>query len=346
MNKFFEEEEFSRKERKKAGKLAAKRDRSKYKKTDLEKKEAKKVFKEGLKGRVLSISPEGISVQLGDLIYTCTLRGALKKEVTRAKNLVTVGDFVLFDRETLSIFHVEERQSVLSRQEHLRRHQKQLIAANIEQVLITVSVVKPPLKPALVDRYVIAAYKGNMQPVIIVNKIDLLKEKSGEAEDLHHFVATYQSLGIPLITVSAANGEGMDHLREVMRGKASVFAGQSGVGKSSLINEVTGLSLPVGEVVKKTLKGAHTTTTAHLIPLSFGGWCIDTPGIRSFGIWDLKREDLEAYFPEITSLSSACKFPNCTHTHEPECAIQQSVGKGEIPYMRFESYQKLFEELK
>lgn len=346
MKKFFEEDDFSRKERKKAGKLAAKRDRSKYKKTDREKKEEKKVLKQGLKGRVLSIAPEGIAVQVDDFIYTCTLRGALKKEVTRAKNLVTVGDFVLFDKETQSIFHVEERVSVLSRQEHLRRHQKQLIAANIEQVLITVSVVKPTLKPALVDRYVIATYKGNMNPVIVVNKIDLLEDGSVEAEAFQHFAGIYEKLGIPLIAVSATNGEGMDRLKEIMRGKASVFAGQSGVGKSSLINGVTGLTLPVGEVVKKTLKGAHTTTAAHLIPLNFGGWCIDTPGIRSFGIWDLKREDLENYFPEISTMSAGCKFPNCTHTHEPDCAIREGVERGEISPIRFESYIKLLEELK
>lgn len=358
MSKFFEEEEeFTRKERKEARKIASKRDRSKYKKTDVQQRkrlqkeisEKKLAKREGLlRGRVLAISPEGISVQYHERVYLCVLRGILKKEITRAKNLVTVGDFVLFEpdaEEEGAIFHVEERASVLSRQEHLRRRQKQLIAANIDQVLITVSVVEPPLKPHLVDRYIIATRKGGMEPVIVVNKIDLLKKKSEEASLFNHFLKTYQALGIPVIGLSAATGEGIDQLKIRMKGKASVFSGQSGVGKSSLINAVAGLGLPVGEVIKRTRKGAHTTTTTHLIPLPFGGWCIDTPGIRSFGVWDLKKEDLDAYFPEIKEWSHACKYPNCSHSHEPGCALKKAIEKGDISSLRFDSYLKLLQEI-
>ncbi|MCC5831936.1 MAG: ribosome small subunit-dependent GTPase A [Chlamydiales bacterium] len=358
MSKFFEEEEeFTRKERKEARKLASKRDRSKYKKTDadqrkrLQKERTERTLskKEGLlRGRILAITPEGISVQHQESVYLCILRGALKKEVTRAKNLVTVGDFVLFEAEGQrdgSIFHVEERSSVLSRQEHLRRRQKQLIAANIDQVLITVSVVEPRLKPPLVDRYIIATRKGRMDPVIIVNKIDLLEKETEEAVLFKHFVETYQRLGIPVIALSVQTGKGIDQLKEEMKGKASVFSGQSGVGKSSLINAVADLELPIGEVVKRTRKGAHTTTTTHLIPLRFGGWCIDTPGIRSFGVWDLKKEDLDAYFPEIKERSSACKYPDCTHSHEPGCALKAALEREEISPLRFDSYLKLLQEI-
>jgi len=354
LSKFFEEDEFTRKERKEARKIASRKDRSKYKKTDSEKRtrlqkeetEKKLAKKEDLlRGRVLAITPDGISVQHDEQVYLCALRGLLKKEVTRAKNLVTVGDFVLFE-EGGSIVHIEERHSVLSRQEHLRRRQMQLIAANIDQVLITVSVVEPPLKPPLVDRYIIATYKGNMKPVIVVNKIDLLEEGSDEAALFQHFVETYQALAIPVIALSAESGEGIEQLKEQMKGKASVFSGQSGVGKSSLINTMTGLALPVGEVVRKTRKGAHTTTSTHLIPLSFGGWCIDTPGIRSFGVWDLKKEDLESYFPEIQEKSYGCKYPNCTHSHEPGCALEEAVENGEISRLRFDSYLKLLQEIK
>lgn len=357
MSKFFEEEdEFTRKERKEARKIASKRDRSKYKKTDVqqreriqkEKDEKKLAKKKGLlRGRVLAITPEGITVQHGGNVYLCLLRGILKKEVTRAKNLVTVGDFVLFEPDLEgegSIFHVEDRISVLSRQEHLRRRQKQLIAANIDQVLITVSVVQPPLKPPLVDRYIIATRKGRMEPIIIINKIDLLEEGMDEFVLFEHFVRTYKALGIPLVALSAETGEGIEELKERMKDKASVFSGQSGTGKSSLINAVTGLELPVGEIIKKTRKGMHTTTTTHLIPLRFGGWCIDTPGIRSFGVWDLKKEDLDAYFPEIKEHSRECKYPNCTHAHEPGCAVEAAVERGEISPLRFDSYLKLLEE--
>lgn len=356
MNKEYEEEfHESKKERRAERKSAARRDRSKYKKTDLEKREKrlseeaqKRISKkELLRGRVLSISPEGFSVQHEDHVYICSLRGTLKQEMTRAKNLVTVGDFVLFEKENEtagSVAHVEERRSVLSRLEHLRRRQKQLIAANIDQVLITVSVVMPQLKPSLVDRYIIAACKGGMAPVIIINKIDLLPKSGAEKESYLLFLETYRTLGVPVISLSAETGEGLELLIAQMKDKASVFSGQSGVGKSSLINAMTGLNLTIGDVVEKTNKGSHTTSSAHLIPLAFGGWCIDTPGIRSFGVWDLQRDDLNSYFPEIFTLSRYCKYQNCSHAHEPGCALRPAVDAGVISPVRFESYLRLLEE--
>jgi ribosome biogenesis GTPase / thiamine phosphate phosphatase len=357
-NKKEYEEDFleTKKEQKAARKIASRKDRSKYKKTNAEKREKrlmeaaqKKLSKKELTpGRVLAISPEGISVEHHGEIYLCSLRGALKQELTRAKNLVTVGDCVLFeiekDREGC-IARIEERRSVLSRQEHLRRRQEQLIAANIDQVLITVSVVSPPLKPSLVDRYIIATYKGRMAPVILINKIDLLESNTSEKELFDLFVTTYRELKIPVIPLSAHTKEGLELLKNQMKNKASVFSGQSGTGKSSLINAMLGSHLPVGDVVEKTKKGSHTTTAAHLIPLSFGGFCIDTPGIRSFGVWDLKKEDLNAYFPEIKEISHHCKYPNCTHSHEPGCALAKAVNGGKVSPLRVDSYLKLLEEI-
>lgn len=359
MDKYKEsEDEFleTKKERKLARKLASRRDRSKYKKTNAKKREErlsqesqKRLSKkELLHGRVLAISPEGISVEHEQDIYLCVLKGALKQEMTHAKNLITVGDWVLFEKVKKlegSIAHVQERYSVLSRQEHLRRRQMQLIAANIDQVLITVSVVKPPLKPSLVDRYIIATYKGNMEPVIVVNKIDLLQKHSDEQKLFEQFIAIYRELNIPVIAISAHTKEGLEELKKQMQGKASVFSGQSGVGKSSLINAMTGSSLAVKGIVEKTQKGSHTTTSAHLIPLEFGGWCIDTPGIRSFGVWDLKKQDLKDYFPEIYAISHLCKYPNCTHSHEPGCALEEAVEKGKVSELRVDSYLKLLEEI-
>jgi ribosome biogenesis GTPase / thiamine phosphate phosphatase len=355
MNDRYDEEIESRKEQKAARKISSKKDRSQYKKTDLKKREKllheetqKKLAKQDLiKGRVLAISPEGITVQHLDEFYMCILKGTLKQTWSQSKNLVTVGDFVLFIKEPGnkgSIAHIEERHSVLARQEHLRRRQQQLIAANIDQVLITVSLVSPPLKPSLVDRYIIATFKGNMEPVIVVNKTDLMSSNHEKAF-FELFIKTYKALHIPVIPVSAFTGEGIEALKKQMQNKSSVFSGQSGVGKSSLINAVTGLDLLVGDVVEKTQKGSHTTTSAHLIPLIFGGWCIDTPGIRSFGVWDLRKEDLNTYFPEITEIGYGCKYANCTHTHEPECALTQAVEDGKISPLRFESYLKLLVEI-
>ncbi|NGX62169.1 MAG: putative ribosome biogenesis GTPase RsgA [Chlamydiae bacterium] len=344
--------EETKREQRAARKQARKKDRSKYKKTDRDKhkrllredRERKLAKKNLLRGRVLSITPDEIVVECEGELYSCTLRGELKKEISTDKNLIALGDFALIEPEEKGIVDIEERNSVLSRQEHLRRRKQQVLAANLDQVLITASVGKPPLKPSLVDRYIIATFKGNMSPIIVINKIDLLEKGSLEQKEFETFCTTYQALKIPVLAVSAETEEGIEKLKKQMQGKASVFSGQSGVGKSSLINTMTGLTIPVGEVVEKTRKGVHTTTQAHLVPLEFGGWCIDTPGIRSFGIWELTKEDLFAYFPEIASFSQECKFPNCTHTHEPHCAVKQALEEEKLSQMRFNSYCKLLNE--
>ena len=334
---------------KKERKRKQEKDRSKYKKTDHKKWEAKQRLeseqrlsqKDLVCGRILSIHSGEIIVEYRHTTFACSLRGLLKKEITKRSNLVAVGDFVLFNKQTKQIFHINERKSILSR---IKGPKQQILAANIDQVLITTSVVKPPLKPALVDRYIIATRKGNMEPVIVVNKIDLLEKGSQEAKEYRNFVKTYRELGVKVVCVSTVTNRGIPTLKKVMKSKASVFSGQSGVGKSSLINTIASLSIPIGDMIEKTYKGTHTTTRSNLIALDFGGFCIDTPGIRSFGVWDLKREDLYLYFPEISATSQKCKFPNCTHTHEPSCAVQKSVEEGEIQLIRFESYLKLLTE--
>ena len=359
------EEEFYAKDRKasrKERKLASSRDRSKYKKSDQDqlKKQSDLAQPEDVdhskKGRVLAILPEGILVSCDQEEFLCNLKGALKQDKNRIKNLVAVGDFVRFeekgDREG-AIFKIEDRHSILSRADNLSRTKEQLIAVNIDQVLITTSVVLPPLKPFLVDRYIIAAQKGNMEAVIIVNKIDLLSnlpkeiniDLSKEKALYEEFLKTYHALNFKVIPVSVETKEGIETLKEAMRGKTSVFSGQSGVGKSSLINFITGASLATGGIVQRTRKGSHTTTTTHLIPLESGGFCIDTPGIKSFGIWDLKIDEIAAYFPEIFALSADCKFPDCAHLNEPGCAVQKAVEEHKISSLRFESYCALMASL-
>lgn len=340
-------------------KMASAKDRSKYKKTDqdkLQKKIQKETQQEGLlRGRVLSNASQGNIVECEGEIYECILRGVLKKEKSQMKNLITVGDFVLFQQTSEKegvIYYVEPRKSVLSRADNLSRRKEQLIAANIDQVLITTSVVSPPIKPFLVDRYIIAAKKGGMTPIIIVNKIDLLQKESTdpillevELEIFREFLEAYEIANIKVVPVSVATGEGLDVLKEIMKGKASVFSGQSGVGKSSLINAITGLNLRIGSIVDKTQKGAHTTSATHLLPLEFGGWCIDTPGIKSFGIWDLKKDEISQYFSEISQIGHTCKFPNCDHIHEEECAVRVAVEEGKISPLRYESYLNLLQSV-
>lgn len=342
-----------RKSAKMERKRAEAKDRSKYKKTDLGKQKPEMAIDPSWRrGRVLSIVPEGILVAAGEERFVCILRGVLKKEKGQLKNLVTVGDEVYFEAKAPKegiIMAVEPRRTLLSRADNLSRRKEQLIAANIDQVLIVASVVSPILKPPLVDRYIIATEKGSMHPVVVVNKIDLLKGDDpliqNEREIYQAFIEAYAQAGIPVICISAATGEGIEALKEIMKDKSSVFSGQSGVGKSSLINAVTEYNLEVGEIVERTQKGAHTTTTANLLPLSFGGWCIDTPGIKSFGVWELDPKEVESYFSEIFTTGHGCRFPDCSHRHETGCAVKEAVEQGKISPIRFNSYLSLMESI-
>lgn len=348
-------------EERKSGKLERKiagaKDRSKYKKTDQRKqpKNPRDISEDHLlkRGRVLSIASQGIIVSAEGELLMCTLRGLLKKDKTQMKNLVVVGDFVLFESTNKGeglITSIEPRRTVLSRADNLSRRKEQLIAANIDQVIITISVVSPELKPALVDRYIIATQKGGMDSLVVVNKIDLLTAsgqdpeiQQQENEIFKEFLKAYRQANIPVIPVSTQTGEGIEALKLAMKDKSSVFSGQSGVGKSSLINAMSLHDLSVGGIVEKTGKGSHTTTTAQLLPLEFGGWCIDTPGIKSFGVWDLDKEEIEHYFPEIFTCGHQCRYPNCSHLHETGCAVKEAVDKGEISPMRYESYLTLMQ---
>ncbi len=355
------EEEFHAKDRKahrKERKIAEAKDRSKYKKSDQDKlkKQQAPAEETGHRGLVLQIKPEGISVAYEGQVLVCQLKGQLKHEKKQIKNLIAVGDNVRFlpkNEKEGTIIYIEERHSILSRADNLSRKKEQLIAVNIDLVLITCSVVSPRLKPHLIDRYIIAAKKGNLQPVIVFNKVDLLehgseglsKEEFEEEKEIYReLLHTYHNLNIPLFPVSTKTNAGIDALKELMKGKQSVLSGQSGVGKSSLINSLIGSNLPTGEIVEKTSKGSHTTTIAELLPLPTGGFCIDTPGIKSFGIWDLEKKEIEEYFTEIHSHGEHCKYPDCSHTGEPGCAVLTAVEQGKISHLRFASYCALIQE--
>jgi ribosome biogenesis GTPase len=342
----------SRKERRRL----SEKDRSKYKKTDLKKRsdavdleKKERLSKLELKkGRVLTVSSQGVLVESEGERIICSLRGLLKRDKFQSKNLVTVGDIVSFEKTSQDegiIAEVEPRRSTLSRADNLSRKKEQLIAANIDQVLIVASVVSPEIKPPLIDRYIIAAQKGNMTPVVIINKIDLLSESPDEKDIFDHILEVYKGEGIAVFPTSTTTGEGIEALKEAMKGKASVFSGQSGTGKSSLINIITGHNFSVGETVKKTKKGSHTTSTAQLVPLEFGGWCVDTPGVKSFGVWDLDIDELRHYFSDIQQHAERCKFPDCTHVNEQGCAIPEEIEKGNISPLRYSSYLSLVETI-
>lgn len=358
------EEQFHKKEKKlyrKERKLLKNKDQSKYKKTDLDKKKnqsSKQRTSDLLTARILTISSEGIHAQVDDSQYLCSIKGKLKQERTKNKNLVAVGDFVHIqpiDDQHAVICEVEKRYSILSRAENYSRKKQQIIATNIDQVLITTSVFLPSFKPALIDRYVIMAQKGNMQPIVLINKWDYIEHPPGlihkedyeaSIELIDLFIKGYEDLGILVIPISSKTGEGIDALKSVMKDKTSVFSGQSGVGKTSLINHITGLELRTSGIKQATQKGKHTTTHASLIPLHNGGYCVDTPGIKSFGLWDISLEKLPDFFPDFSPFTTDCAFVNCTHIHEPKCGVKEAVEEGDLSPLRYESYLTLYEDIK
>lgn len=346
---FSDARKLSRQERKRA----SQKDRSKYKKTDQDKIQEKLKQSVGelephlRQGVVISSHGQEVTVASEDKLFICTLRGLLKKEKARIKNLVIVGDQVLFD-EYNAITTILARERVLSRADHLSQKKEHFIAANVDQVLITVSLVDPPLRLPLIDRYLIAAHKGSLEAIIICNKVDLLHDASYDEVERHKQLdllkackAIYPQIGVPFIEVSAKDGEGMQALIEAMKDKISVFSGQSGSGKSSIINAICGLNLKVGKTVESSRKGAHTTSLAKLIPLPFGGYVVDTPGIKSFGVWNITRDDVRTLFFEIAECGKNCKFQDCFHRGELGCSIPEAIDEGKVSPLRYESYLNL-----
>lgn len=346
---FDSEEDFHAKDRKqfrKERRQLQEGDRSKYKKTNLAPKTVTEIPEGALRGRVTAVTGEGIWVQAESGTVLCTLKGSFKKEKLQIKNLIAVGDYVWFESTGVglgSIAHIEERTSILARTD-ITGKKEQLIAVNVDQVFIVVSVVEPTLRPALVDRYLIAASKGRLHPIIVVNKIDLLEESPEETERYKEFLAAYEPLGIPILTLSSTEGSGLEAFKFLMKDRTSVVAGQSGVGKSTLLNAAFNFTQKTGELTMKTSKGAHTTTKAELIALPEGGYCIDTPGVRSFGLWKLMPSEVGSHFKEIAERAEHCHFGNCTHTFEPKCAVLEAVEEGKITLMRYESYCSLLDE--
>jgi ribosome biogenesis GTPase len=270
-------------------------------------------------------------------IYQCATRRLLKTLATDQRHVVVAGDVVWFRPEGSDqgiIERVEPRHGVLSRTSRNRRH---VLVANVDQVLIVTSAAEPRMKPNLIDRFLVSAEKAQIRPIICINKIDLVN-----AADLMPLVGVYAQLGYEVQLLSAATGFGVEALRERVAGAESVIAGQSGVGKSSLLNAIEpGLALRVQTVSEESQKGRHTTTTAELLPLAIGGFVVDTPGIRQFQLWDVIPEEVAGYFRELRPYVSRCRFPDCTHTHEEPCAVKDAVADGWIDARRYESYVQI-----
>jgi ribosome biogenesis GTPase len=289
-------------------------------------------------GRVLSVHGLYSEVQdAGGAIYHCATRRILKTLATDLHHVVTAGDRVLFrqventDLKEGFIERVEPRGGMLCREVRRRR---QILVTNVDLVAIVSSAAEPRLKPNLIDRMLVATEKGNIRPVICINKIDLV-----DAADLQPLVGVYSQMGYEVLLLSAKTGFGVDRLRRRLIGRSSVLAGQSGVGKSSLLNCVDpSLHLRVQPVSHETEKGKHTTSNARLLPLKDGGYVVDTPGIRQFQLWDVVPQEIDGFFRDLRPYISLCRFPNCTHTHEDDCAVKNAVADNRLDERRYESY--------
>ena len=290
-------------------------------------------------GRVLRVNGLISTVQsaTGDR-YQCATRRLLKTLSTDQRNVVVAGDRVFFrpaDASDGIILRVEPRRGVLSRTSRGRQH---VIATNVDQLLIVTSAAEPVLKPNLIDRILISAGQANIEPILCINKVDLVN-----SADLQPLAGVYGQMGYQVLLTSVTTGRGITELRRRMVDCHTAVAGQSGVGKSSLLNAVeTNLGLRVGEVSRDTQKGKHTTTTAELIPLSQGGFVLDTPGIRQFQLWDVIPAEVINFFRDLRSYVHLCAFPDCTHTHELDCAIKDAVADGRVDARRYESYCQVF----
>lgn len=298
-------------------------------------------------GTVLAMRGLIAEVDDGQRVWPCTIRRVLRTRKIDERQMVTVGDHVTFtviaDKEGVESEGVIE--SVGPRHGRLQRKYRdsvQTLVANVDQVLIVASVAEPFLKPHLIDRYLVSAHAGEIDPIICFNKIDLLDpEGYREEADL------YERLGYPVLLTSVKTGQRIETLRAALTDKKSALVGQSGVGKSSLLNAIQpGLRLRVQEVSRDSEKGRHTTTTARLLRLDAGGYVVDTPGIRSYELASVPLNELEMHFVEFVDRLAGCKFPDCTHTHETNCAIRQAVQAGNIHTQRYESYVSMFSEYK
>ena len=272
--------------------------------------------------------------------YSCRMRGRMKQG-KRLGDLIAVGDWVEMtplDGTAGVIESVEPRQRMISRQSPTPRGEyQQIIIANPDQAVFVFACTMPELHPGMLDRFLVVVEKQAIPALIVANKIDLVEDAQARALFGH-----YEPLGYPVIYTSVKSGAGIPELAERLTGKVSLFAGPSGTGKSSLLNSIQpGLGLVVRAVSQATEKGRHTTVVRQLFHLDNGGYVADTPGLKAMALWDIHPEELDGYFPEMRQLVAGCQFSDCTHVHEPGCAVQAALTRGEIHPERYASYVRM-----
>lgn len=284
-------------------------------------------------------------------LFPAVLRGKIRLKGSGSTNPVAVGDRVRYEiqDEEASLEHpalttevIERTNYVIRKSTNLSR-QSHVIAANLDQAFIVVSLYFPEIKLPFLDRILVTCEVYGIKATIVLNKVDMYRDIA--VEQIDDFRRIYEGAGYKVIETSARTGEGVEELREACRDKVCLFSGESGVGKSSLIKALDpSLSPKIGRISETHLQGKHTTTFYEMYPICSGGFVVDTPGLRGFGLVDLEKEEIALYFPEMLREAQNCRFTPCTHTHEPGCAVKEAVDAGRISAERYNSYLGMLEE--
>ncbi len=298
-----------------------------------------------MQGVVIRATGSWYEVLSDQKVYNCRIRGRLRLKGVRSTSPVVVGDIVHFEGdsdENYTIETIETRRNYIIRRASNLSKESHIIASNIDRAIIVATLFSPATPTEFIDRFLVTCEAYKIPATIILAKVDLARS---EEDMMHNFIATYRSAGYEVVEVSATEGIGLERVKEILKGHTTLISGNSGVGKSTLIGAIEpGIEIKTGEISSSHNKGKHTTTFSTMYPLSEGGYIIDTPGIKGFGLLDIDDDELWHYYPEMMRYGADCQFYNCTHTHEPKCAVVRAVEQGEIAYSRYESYLKILDE--
>ncbi|WP_223548814.1 ribosome small subunit-dependent GTPase A [Aestuariivivens sp. NBU2969] len=288
-----------------------------------------------------------VKTELGH-VYECRIKGKFRIKGIKSTNPIAVGDVVDFELETNSdnvsgiIHKIHDRKNYIVRKAVNLSKQTHIIATNLDQVFLMITINNPPTLTSFIDRFLVTAEAYSIKTILLFNKVDTYNDEA--LMEVKYLAHVYRNIGYECIGISAKTGKNIEKVKALMTGKVSMFSGHSGVGKSTLVNAIEPtLDLKTKEISSLHLQGQHTTTFAEMFDTGFGAKIIDTPGIKGFGVVDMDKEEVGDYFPEIFKLKQDCKFNNCLHIQEPKCAVKRALDNDEIAYSRYRSYLQILQ---